>query len=231
MITTSFLDDLKYIEKRLKEKKHFGLARFADGEYAILNNKPITNVDGWTYEPDRDKVPAALLKKALYFEDPDYIVGISCPCCDLESAQYYRQEVKTSLVTWSNIFVNGNYTYFLKNIIPLFESFHKIVVTANQSGLYRKLPFPYSRYIALQKESWRENPVSILTLVENLAQELENAIFLFAGGPLSDMAVMRGLKTSKKNTYLDIGSTLDKWIIGKPTRGYLKNNNNKICTW
>ena len=76
----NFNEDIKIIFNALKNKEHFSFSKYADGEFAILQNKPITNCDNWTFKPERDvKEQNELLNSFTYNED-GYYVGISCPC-------------------------------------------------------------------------------------------------------------------------------------------------------
>jgi hypothetical protein len=57
-------------------------------------------------------------------------------------------------------------------------------------------------------------------------------LFLFCAGPLGNMLAYRMWEKNKNNTYMDIGSTLNTWLVGS-NRGYLIGapTINKICTW
>ena len=53
MIKDSFRSDIEFLFERLKNKEKFSFSKYADGEFAILANQKITNVDNWTYDPEK----------------------------------------------------------------------------------------------------------------------------------------------------------------------------------
>ena len=40
---------LSIVLQWIKDEKHFGIVRPADGEFYVLSNKTLTNIDNWTY--------------------------------------------------------------------------------------------------------------------------------------------------------------------------------------
>ncbi len=110
-----FSQDILNIEERLKERKPFAFSKYADGEYKILRNEPITNCDNWTFSPQDHKKEQSLLLKSFQYDHDDYIVGISCPCCQpADHVKWMKDTVKTKNMTWANLFVNSNYSLFIK---------------------------------------------------------------------------------------------------------------------
>ena len=53
MIKNSFREDIEFIFTKLKNKEKFSFSKYADGEFAILANQRITNIDNWTFDPIR----------------------------------------------------------------------------------------------------------------------------------------------------------------------------------
>ena len=91
----------------------FAFVRFADGERAVCTGRPIQGADGWNYSGGSSPFRDALFA-ALRYTDPDYYIGVSDGCCDPEAKAWYLREIALPLsrVTFSNIFVNGNYSRF-----------------------------------------------------------------------------------------------------------------------
>ena len=62
-----------------------------------------------------------------------------------------------------------------------------------------------------------------------------NKLFLFACGPFGNMLAHQLWESNKKNTYLDIGSTLNLWLHSEGfIRDYYKDGShyqNKVCVW
>ena len=153
-----FREDISNIYKRLKEKKPFAFSKYADGEYKILVNEPITNCDNWTFCPETHKAEQSLLLESFQYDHDDYIVGISCPCCQpMDHVQWMRATIKTKNVTWANLFVNSNYPYFEKELIPIFDGWNEdVFLFANENGISKQMPFKVKKYFPLNMKAWQE---------------------------------------------------------------------------
>ena len=55
MITDSFRGDIEFLFELLKSGQKFSFSKYADGEFAILANQNITNVDNWTFDNEKHK--------------------------------------------------------------------------------------------------------------------------------------------------------------------------------
>jgi hypothetical protein len=215
----------------LTSGENFSFSKYADGEYSILINKGITNCDNWTFEPDKHKLYRDELLSSFKYKDDGYYVGISCPCCvSNKDVLWMRENVGSTSenLTWANIFVNGNYQFFKDKFIPEFKN-HDIVLFANKQAILKPLPFNVNEFIPISNTAWVDN----YDLVNNFPiGQYKNKLFLFCAGPLGNMLAAKFWKYNRNNTYLDIGSTLNTWLVGA-NRGYLKGGEtiNKICTW
>lgn len=228
----TFKGDIETLFNLLKNKKKFAFSKYADGEYEILINNKITNCDAWTFEPGKHDYIREELLKSYKFNQKGYFVGISCPCCQPINKVNWMKEnvgVPNEQLTWANIFVNSNYQYFLDNFLPEFNK-HKIILVANENAKIDNLPFKVEEHIGITNNAFIDN----FDLVKTMPQkDYKNKLFLFCAGPLGNMLAANMWKKNKKNTYLDIGSTLNSYLIGQKNRGYLKGGKsiNKICIW
>jgi hypothetical protein len=227
----NFREDILILFNLLKNKTPFSFSKYADGEYAILINKHITNCDNWTFNPDIDNIYQNELFKSFQFNEDGYYVGISCPCCvSMDDVLWMRNNVGVDKnhLTWANIFVNGNYRTFVNLFIPEFKN-HDIVLVANKNANINNLPFNVVEHIPIGNTAWKEN----FNLVNELPEkDYENKLFLFCAGPLGNMLAAKMWEKNKNNIYIDIGSTLNPWLVGN-NRGYLRGSDtlNKICIW
>ena len=227
----TFQEDLFILFDLLKNKIPFSFSKYADGEYSMLINRKITNCDYWTFNPAIDGVYQRELLDSFQFNEDGYYVGISCPCCvPMADVQWMRDNVRVDKnhLTWANIFVNGNYNNFKANFIPEFKN-HKVILVANEYATWRNLPFEIEDFIPIGKTAWKDN----FNLVEELPKkQYSDKLFLFCAGPLGNMLAAKMWKVNKNNIYLDIGSTLNPWLVGI-NRGYLAGSStlNKICIW
>lgn len=220
-IKKNFRKDLETLLSMLKDNKKFSFSKYADGEYAILRNISITvqPCDNWTFTADVDsKYRNALMDSFTYYE-PGYYVGISCPCCQPMSHVSWMRDTLTTpkeYVTWANLFVNGNYNFFIQNFIPEFKK-RKVVIVASEKGNASNLPFKVDEYIPIKQTAWRDN----YNLVDSMPfRGDKDVLYLFCAGPLGNMLAHRMWKQNKNNTYMDIGSTLNPWLVGK-NRDYM----------
>ena len=128
MITNCFKGDIEFIFNLLKSKQKFSFSKYADGEFAILANKKITNIDNWTFDPLLHGEVRNELIRSFKFQDSNYYVGVSCKCCQPEDhVMWMREQSEQKNLTWANIFVNSNYPYYQDNFIPEFSN-HKVVL-------------------------------------------------------------------------------------------------------
>ena len=231
----TFKKDLSELLERLRTRKPFAFSKYADGEYKILRNEQITNCDLWTFLPDTHKEEQQLLMKSFQYASPDYIVGISCPCCQPEDhVQWMRENCKTKNVTWANLFVNSNYDFFLQEFIKEFQSWENdVFLFANEEGVSKKLPFNVTEYFPINMKAWQEPFLSHwINIAKDRATNCDGKLFLFCGGPLGNILAYELHKHNPLNTYIDIGSTLNPWIVGS-NRDYHKGASfrKQTCIW
>lgn len=228
MITNSFRKDLEYIYNKLSTNFKFSFSKYADGEFAILANQPITNVDNWTFNPNKHSHIREELIRSFQFKDKDYYVGVSCKCCQPSHiVDWMREQSKQDVLTWANIFVNSNYPYFKENFIPEFSN-HDVVLFAREDARVSELPFKVE-HIPITSQAFIDN----FNLVDEFPiDQYENKLFLFCAGPLGNMLAAKFWEKNKTNIYLDIGSTLNPYLT-ETNRGYLRGGDTvlKTCIW
>jgi hypothetical protein len=234
----SYEKDLDFIIQNLREHKPFAFSKFADGEYEILKNRPITNCDGWTYNPSSDRFYHEKLLEAFQYKNPFYRVGISCPCCvgqaiftDMKNLSNQSDEN----LTWANLFVNGNYRKYLKEVVPLYSEYD-VYLVANERAKLKYLPFEVKKHYKIGDLAWKND----YELIEQIKKDIDNnniskSLFLFCAGPLGNMLAHQLSEHNKENTYMDIGSTLNIHLLGPSgkNRGYLRGEKSlyKMCRW
>jgi hypothetical protein len=232
-----FRHEIEILFDRLKSGKKFSFSKYADGEWEILNDRSIV-IPIWEEfrceDSDEYIGPRQALKNSFMYKDSGYYVGIGCPCCMGE--EHYQMKTLSSQdddqLTFANVFVNGNYRFFIDNFIPEFKN-HDIHLIANENISLDALPFSVEEFYPVGTNAWVHDADYI---DEILAGGYENKLFLFCCGPLGNILAHRLWEKNKNNVYLDIGSTLDPfWPNGHPKpRGYYDGSgeyHNKICSW
>ena len=255
----SFKEDIKFFEKKLKNKTPFSFLRFSDGEMFIMQGKTLAlNENGslagdqfypnnWSREDHKyiDSVEHSYIKEdlieAFKFKDSTYYKGVSCRCCvGYENFEYFiNLSEKDKNLTWSNIFVNSNYPYFLNNIVPIFSTYERVILVANENSKLDKLPFKISKFFEVGNNCIISNYNLIKDIPEYVKNNnINNALFLFSASSLSQLIIHKLHQTNKNNTYLNIGTTLNHLLGLSCNRGYLSYNFNqnhpdiqKECIW
>ena len=109
MFDHDFVGDFLKLEDMILNKEHFALARYADGEFHVMNGMPCQGIDGWRMDPSKTKIQEDLTKAFKHTEE-NYYYGISCPCCDKSTHEWFLKNCPQPVdrLTFSNIFVNAN---------------------------------------------------------------------------------------------------------------------------
>jgi hypothetical protein len=209
-------------------------SRYADGEAGLLQGKSFdhTNqVDGWIstgYNQFNED-----LQNALYHTEDDYFYGISCKCCDVKTKEYLMAQLKCpeNQVTYSNLWINGNYNEFKKRAETIKE---EVIFIGNAEGIKGKFPFSLLHYEPISNqvvEDWKTKRDQIISSFLGLITLKSNPLVLLAAGPLSEILIDHAKKTTV-GRFIDIGSAMDEYIFGHPTRFYMIPGfpfNNKVC--
>lgn len=235
----NFRSDIVAFHEKLMKGENFSLSKFADGEWAVIKNKPINNKEFW-FDPnnEQDQKKRHALIEAFKFRHENYYVGISCPCCqgqEVFDEMLAFSEQDANHLTWANVWVNSNYDYYVENILPIYSQ-KPIVLFCNYKSQVKNLPFiPYIVF-ELHDNSWEYDWEKIDIAKEVIAvSKLENAIFLFCCGPFGNILCHELTKFNSNNTYLDIGSTLNPLLksAGFERDYYLGDNifSNLECAW
>lgn len=230
-MSKQFNIEIKKMFDRLVSGEHFSFSKFADGEWAMIRNIPLNNNE-FSYTID-DNFYRQKLIDSFKFKDSKYYVGISCPCC--QSVEHKKMlefsEQDDEHLTFANIFVNSNYSFYKENFIPEYNN-HKVHLIANKNAKVEDLPFKVEEFYPVENTAWKHN----YNLINEINHKNYNKkLFLFACGPFGNMLAHQLWVSNKNNTYLDIGSTLNPWLQseGFKREYYLGNINysNRICVW
>lgn len=221
----NFQDDLAQIDLFDRHNK-FALGRFADGELALLQMRPIATADGWTV-PEYETEFRQMLAKALRCNMPGWHVGLSCPCCALADHRWYMEHAGApdERRTYSNLFVNGNYDTVLKRIKEE-RWLERCAIVANPDGCKERPDY-----------CCPDNVITDLWSIKKLIQRLETEgrPILLACGPAGAI-IAHQIWTTVDNppTIVDIGSVLDPLLRGRNSRGYhdpRHPNREQTCRW
>jgi len=221
LLIKDFVKDLDSILSAADRRDHFAFSRFADGEHAVLTKTPLTGYD-WRMAPEFEVVSREL-EAALGYRASNYYFGVSCPCCDKEKSEYYRKELGTiwnDRVTYSNIFVNGNYS----KVISWLKDKEVIIFGNDKLRGATNLPFKvidaaYFPANSVELFNDENRMQGLKRICEHIASKYSDKIFLISVGPISKIVIKSMFQRNPRNSYIDIGSVVDPYIHGS-TRIY-----------
>jgi len=232
-----FNKDIRVFRKKLKDKEVFTFSKFADGEWLVLEGKRIDNKE-FRFVNSLENIEAReSLENAIRFQHPNYYVGVSCPCCQgnaFESMVDFSGQPLEKL-TWANLWVNSNYKYYKSYVVPLFKQY-KTVLVANKDSNIENLPkgLKPEIFCPIEKNAWIDSKECIETLKDAIDKhKMKGWLFLFCAGPFGNILAHQLTEYCDKNTYLDIGSTLNPFLGTEGfRRSYFRNHKElKPCVW
>lgn len=227
MFNHKFKEDLDFILQKIQNKEPFALARYADGEFAVLKNHKITGCDGWSITVE-DKPFAEELQISLLHKEHNYFYGISCLCCDPSTHSQLKNILidNWDRVTFSNIFVNSNW----KKSYDFFMNYEDKIFICNANSKMTKNFYKVPENVL---KFYRFDKVSLKNYYCDIAKKYNNKLFCISAGPLAELIIHWMYLENPDNQYIDIGSCLDPYIHGKFTRLYHYENNEfsrRVCS-
>lgn len=242
--------------ERVSSDEPFCFTRFSDGEVTILRNKKLVLGKGFfiqgdiygnspykvphhtyppeeqkEFDPEKDSFIHEKLKEAFLFKKKNYFKGIPGQssfdknkswqfCIDL-----YGEEDHEHL-TFSNVLINDNYRFFVKEMIPIFRT-KKVVLVSNENSKFKNLTFGLVKHFPVGTNCMKNN----YGLIEEMKtwirdNNIENHLFLFSAASLSNFLGYELYKEFGNNQYMDVGSSLGLHLdlVGwRATRNYMHN--------
>ena len=212
------VDDLKYFMNKIQCREPFALIRPCDGEYIVMQNETLTNIDNWTFQQN-GKLCDDLKNAVNIASNKGCYIGIPCGSCNLKMANWYVKEfnINPYYTTFANVFVNKNWKQWTSFLIN--EKIPFIFVGSN------KLPdiFMTHEHINIPLylvNEWDSSGHEYLANILTKVKKYKNTIFMFSCGPISKIMIAHAWKEHPYNIYLDIGSSLDLYSKGSTNREY-----------
>jgi hypothetical protein len=214
MFTHSFHEDLNIIKNKILNKEPFAFARYADFELAVILNRGITSCDNITVAAE-DKPFGKELYDTLFHKEHNYLYGISCPCCDMQSFKLYESVLKESWdrVSFSNMFVNSNWN----SAVEFLMNYQNKIFICNENC---KLDIPFYKVPSNVLIAYRTQRETLKNYYEEIAEKYNNTLFCISAGPLAEIIIHWMYNKNSNNQYIDVGSALDPFLHKAPTRSY-----------
>jgi len=219
----SMNDHLDAILTKIKIGTKFGLIRPSDGEYSILKNKSLTNLDSWTFTEGGRLRNDLLL--GIQTKNPNLYIGIPCNTCNKPwncTQAIYDDFINTFNVpleqrTYANIFGNSNWKIFTKFIKSYEKRFYLITSGDSPSDLPIKERFLIDPLLV---NNWDSMAISETERLMKFISNKKDELICFSAGPLSKYWIPLLMKYNPSNTYLDVGASLDIFTKGQTNRLY-----------
>ena len=148
--------DLEIISEALSRNETLSFSKFCDGEWAVMENQKINNKEFWfdPEDPD-DAYKREKLIEAFQYQNDQYFVGISCAGVFGEDHSKMKKLCgqPAHRLTWADLWVNSNYSYYLDNVLPLFAD-RKIVLYCNSNSMTHNLPFTPEKVFPVSYNAW-----------------------------------------------------------------------------
>jgi hypothetical protein len=216
---TNSVEDFNYFVSKIRKMEPFAVIRPADGEYHVLQNQSLTNIDNWTFQSN-GKLYNDLHKAIHLASNKNCYVGIPCGCCNFNMGKWYINnfQLHPSYTTFANVFVNKNW----KDWVSFLQN-EKISFTFVGP---KHLPdsFFVQKYINIPLylvNEWDSTGDEFLANILNEVKQYKNRLFLFSGGPISKILIAHAWNEHPYNIYLDVGSSLDIFMKGSSNREYI----------
>lgn len=262
----SFKKDIEEIITKLKNKENFAFIRFSDGEMFCLQNRKLelsergtfiddqlagptyTKEDYKFFDPEQHKDFYAKLWKSFQHEQKNYFVGISCACCvGMSNFQWMKNisGLNKSLddpdyqLTWANLFVNSNYPKFVTEVVPELQK-RKVVLICNENAKIENSALSIFKDFRIGRNAMINNADLYLEIGKWIEENnIENQVFLFSASSLTNITVYELFQKYPNNTYIDIGTTMNKNFGFPLNRDYLRAywsgqdhpDLHKTCIW
>ena len=225
---SAFADLLDHYCERIAAREPMTMYRFGDGERMLMAGQAVGEATQAS-RVDRWQAPAVLtrlgqdLRTVLHEgQGPSAHFGISCPCCDKTSYDFYDESIHDSETFTANLFINGNYGRW-RAFLQTLKS--PVAVVLNERASAAALPFEPVGVMLVpddcvnRYESGRERYAAY---ARAFARSLpERSIVLVAAGPLSEALMFFMWNERPSHTYVDVGSSLDEMTYGVRTRPYM----------
>jgi hypothetical protein len=238
-------DFFKLLEK-IKKHENFAFTRFSDGEVFVMQNKELIlakeNVRvgetvynfGYDEEDHKHFDPSehGFLKDALLdaykFKKDNYFVGGICSNCTCASRDYkgwmqeqYGEMDENYMTT--NLLVNSNYSIFISQMLPEIKK-RELVIICNEKATFPDKDLKIKKHFKVGKNCI----VNDWHLIEEISSwieenDIENCLFLFSASSLSEVLIHKLYDKHGNNTYIDVGTTMNKSFGLSLKRDYLKS--------
>lgn len=224
-----FNQDFEYFTNLILSDNNFAYARYADGEVALMLGKSIGlgsqafHIDKWSSPNGLTRVGKELLE-TLDHQEHNYYYAISSNTDWADDNHFLISKLKTNNITFANLWINANY----QKMKVFYQNLKKsIYIICNQKAKKENFPFPIIEIIPFPDDCinfWEQNGDIYLNYIREQLPNINNQTFFISAGPVSEILIHNMYKVNPNNQYIDVGSSIDEFVHGYPTRPYMDPN-------
>lgn len=225
------LRDYDHFERLLRSGEPFALARYGDGERALIRGEGVPKQsqafaeDRFWSPPGETEVGRDLLASLKGHRGEAYYLGFASPLDDSEGLQWFlgQAEQDCEHITYANLFVNA---FYARTKALLQELLPGAVLVANHEAIARFRALGGALSMELPDDAphaWRgARRDAMIAEAERLARSVERRLFVVSGGPLAKSLIACMWRANPRNQYVDFGSSTDELLKGRITRPYMR---------
>jgi len=222
-----FNRDFEFFTDLILSDKNFAYARYADGEVALMLGKQIGqgsqayHVDKWQAPNHLTKVGKELLE-SLEHSESNYYYAISATSDFAGDNTFLDGKIKVrENITFANLWINANY----QKMKTFYGSLKKeVYLICNEKAKKENFPFPVAELFPFSNnciEYWEQYGDDYMAQLCDYVSQLQNQTFLISCGPISEIIIDKLYRLNPNNQYIDVGSSIDEYVHGYPTRPYM----------
>ena len=233
--------DIQEIYHLVKSRKPFTFIRFSDGEVELLRNRKLVIDDGSIlfkgkkfthnfplydrkiFDPKADFLIRSLLIESLVHTEESYYKGLVVSSNNQREDRDFLLRMNGGLdffITFADLFVNSNYEYFRKKLIPCFFNINNLIIVSN----FRSSLIPYfsnAKHIPIPDNMFSNFEDILNESLNKLESADEGAIILSSASSLSNILGYLLSKSRPDITFIDVGSAINDYIgLDAVTRAY-----------
>jgi hypothetical protein len=239
-----FENDYEKLENLLKKNINFAFTRFSDGELymmknykiqitttdAFLGNKKLGSADFTKeevklFDPEQHQFYREKLFESFYYDSENYFKGIACSCCNGKKEYKYMlqlaidKKLNLNRLTFSNLFMNANYSKFINRFLKIIESKKVILVLSKYADL-SDMPFKIKKTFRVGENCMINDYDIVYEILHYVkSNNIKDHVFMMSAATLSNFLIHQLYKNFPQNTYLDIGSSLNPFFKMKGWKG------------
>lgn len=202
----------------------------------VLHGHHYDKEDHREFIPGKHEFFRKSLQASIEYSAPGYYKGVCCPCCvpladsnemkswatDQTPEETLRPAREGNELTWSNLWVNANYPKFIREIVPILKH-RDVAIVCNENADLSGLPFEVKKDFRVG-HNCQVNDYGIIEEIKKWITEsgVEDYVFLFSAASLSESLCHQLHEHEPGNSYIDIGTCLNKHMKLSIKRSYLE---------